>query len=127
MPRKYNNNMNLVLSSAILTDKDMEEYKKFMKKYEKRSDRYLIREIRRIQRKVSTENKKLHAKNLDKLAQMDGFVDDFSKRKINYVKNLININDSNAEAEVEGQFFDGASLLLWFLLLVIIFRQDVRY
>lgn len=127
MPNNYNNNINLVLTSSILTEKEMEKYNEFMKQYGDRSDRYLVREIRRVQRKVSVENKKMHVDNLEKLTAMDGFVNEFSKRKINYVKRLINVEKSDAQAEVESQFFDGASLLLWFLLLVIIFRQDVRY
>lgn len=127
MPRNYNNNLNFVLNNSILSDKDMEEYKQFMKKYDKKSDRYLIREIKKVQKQVSIENKKLHVKNLETLANMDGFVNDFTKRKIRYVNKLLDLNDASAESEVEGQFFDGSSLLLWFLLLVIIFRQNVHY
>ncbi|WP_066502170.1 hypothetical protein [Abyssisolibacter fermentans] len=127
MPRNYNNNLNFVLNNSILSDKDMEEYKQFMKKYDKKSDRYLIREIKKVQKQVSIENKKLHVKNLETLANMDGFVNDFTKRKIRYVNKLLDLNDASAESEVESQFFDGASLLLWFLLLVIIFRQNTHY
>lgn len=119
-----NNNVANIISKVILSEDLMKKYEEFQKEYSDKSNDYLLREINRVKGEVSQEIRLQHIKNLEYLAQMEGFVTDEVKQKIAVVKEVLNIEDisSNVNPNPSNQFLTGSSLLLWFLLVSLLFR-----
>lgn len=128
----YNYDTPKMLGKAILQDDLMGKYDEFLNKYKDKSDRELFEEISRVQSKLSPEVKRQHIRNLEYLSQMGGFVDEEVKKRINFAKRLIVIDDATEKTDSSmdvstAQFFGGSSLLLFFLLLTTLFRGRRYY
>ncbi|RKD30880.1 hypothetical protein [Thermohalobacter berrensis] len=131
MPQEYNNNLAYMLNRIMMGEEEYKKFEEFMDEYGDKSDDYLYREIEKVQAEVSNDLKRQHLKNLEYVAKMEGFVTDETRRKIERVKGIIKI-DEDVESRspyyrrpyyYRGDFFRGSSLLLWFLLLTLLFRQ----
>jgi hypothetical protein len=128
----FNNNRVYMINRMILNDEEMKEFEKYMEEYGQVPDRYLLREISRVQRELPNELKMQHINNLEQLSKMQGFVDDEIRNKINSVKRIIIIDNSSSTDNTENisediGYFEGSSLLLWFLLLTFLFRRRNYY
>lgn len=128
MPRISENNFGNMFNQIFYDDKMMEQFDTFAEQYKDISDEELYSEIDRVQSELSEEVKQKHLNNLGLLAQMEGFVPNETVQSIERAKKLIKVNTSSSrsrplsEREIRRQFVGGASLLLWFLLLVVIWR-----
>lgn len=128
MPRISENNFGNMFNQIFYDDKMMEQFDTFAEQYKDISDEELYSEIDRVQSELSEEVKQKHFNNLGLLAQMEGFVPNETVQSIERAKKLIKVNTSSSrsrplsEREIRRQFVGGASLLLWFLLLVVIWR-----
>ncbi|QEK12785.1 hypothetical protein FQB35_10845 [Crassaminicella thermophila] len=121
-----------MLNGFILTDEQIKQFDGFMKKYRNKPDRYIFREIAKVKNEVSEEVLQQHIKNLDLLEQMEGFVQDQNKERIKTVRKILTTNTASFNQKQQSapatQFVSGASLLLWFLILVAIWpRSYYRY
>ncbi|MFT9497485.1 hypothetical protein [Anaerosolibacter sp.] len=122
-----NNQNAYTLDLVMLPNDKLGEYNKFLEQYGNVPDKYILREMYRVKGEVSQEVLSQHIKNLDALSNMEGFVTDDHKQKIEMVKNILTaetrISRPSQQAEVETQFWGGSSLLLWFLTLAAIWRR----
>lgn len=119
-----------VLNSSLLTTEQQEEFEKFRSEYKNRNKRQITREIMKVKSKLSQDVINKHIKNLDALAKMEGFVTDEAKANIEYIKKVLSQEarpgrgrpnpNASAAPPPQQQFVGGASLLLWFLILVAI-------
>lgn len=128
----FNNNRVHMINRMILNDEEMKKFEKYMEEYGQTPDRYLLREISRVQRELPNELKMQHINNLEQLSKMQGFVDDEVINKINSVKRIIVIDNNSNTNNIENinedmGYFEGSSLLLWFLLLTFLFRRRNYY
>lgn len=102
----------------------MERYNEFKKQYTNVSARQIYREIARLRNEVSQEVLDQHIQNLNAISNMGGFINEQQRGKIEQVKSLLgyqNVPKSKGlNSRVETEFVSGASLLLWFLILVAI-------
>ncbi|MBF8982106.1 hypothetical protein IZY60_01000 [Lutibacter sp. B2] len=114
------------LNQKILSPEQTVEFEKFNKKYENTSKRQIAREILKTKGTVSQAVIQQHVHNLELMAKMQGFVDEEKVSNIEYAKNLLlqetpYSNRRNIQpSSIEAQYVSGASLLLWFLILVLI-------
>lgn len=113
------------LEMLIFPAEQMEKYNEFKQQYGNLSERQIYREIARLKNEVSQEVLDKHIKNLDAISNMEGFITEDQKGKIEQVKSFIGYNNaararSSQNSRVETEFVSGTSLLLWFLILVAI-------
>lgn len=128
MAQGYDNNFVYAFNKGILSEEQMKEIDIYMEKYANVPERYIMREIMRVKAEVTPDILNQHVKNLDHLSQMEGFVTEDAKKRIDMVKRILvnspassrKIHQSNPESQF---FFGGASLLLWFLALTAIWRR----
>lgn len=124
----YNYNIGYILNGVIFGEEGLDKFDEFLKIYGDKSDEYLYEEIKKIQAEVPTEVKRMHLKNLEHLTQMEGFITDEIKEKIQKIRKLLQIDNASTPPRrrrynVQFYFFNGSSLLLWFLILVVLFRR----
>ncbi|MCT4605757.1 MAG: hypothetical protein N4A64_06570 [Marinisporobacter sp.] len=100
----------------------MEQFDDFMNQYGDKSESYILDEIARIKNLVPQETIQKYMKNLDLLAQTEGFVSNEHRRKIDNIKRILSSNPSVSQQSVTSQSF-ATSLLLWFLILVAIWKK----
>lgn len=126
MPDTFNTNLVDALNKSFLDNESYNKYSEFVEDKKDKSDRYFYNEIEKVQSEVSNELKARHLNNLEYLSKMEGFINDDIKRKIEYIKSLIKVEESESLQDIESQFFGGSSLLLWFLLVTVLFRKGGR-
>ncbi len=114
-------------NKTILNESQIKELEGYEKQYANKSDQFILREIYRIKPTVSANVINQHIKNLDHLYQMEGFVNQEQKKRIMAVKKILSRPSQRAQSNVEGQFFVGSALLLWFLVLAAIWRRPYYY
>lgn len=115
--------------SGIIYDENIRtQFDEFSKNYSDKSEREIYREIDRVQSEVSNDIKKRHIKNLETLAQMEGFINERTVRDITRIKRLIRLDETSSSntKNIETQYTSPTSLLLWFLLLTSIWRGRYR-
>ena len=131
MPKTSENNFGYMFSNVFYDEDTMSQLDGFSKEYESKTDAQLYEAIEKTQAEVDIEIKKKHVKNLELMAQMEGFIDDTTTRSINDIKKLIEIEETSSSARgysrynsrrIEAQFFSSSSLLLWFLLVTVLYR-----
>ncbi|MDF2547456.1 MAG: hypothetical protein K0R93_2354 [Anaerosolibacter sp.] len=113
------------LEMLIFPAEQMEKYNEFKQQYGNLSERQIYREIARLKNEVSQEVLDKHIKNLDAISNMEGFITEDQKGKIEQVKSFIGYQNTSRtkgsqNSRVETEFVSGTSLLLWFLILVAI-------
>lgn len=123
MPDTFNTNLVDALNKSFLDNETYNKYSEFVEDKKDKSDRYFYIEIEKVQSEVSNELKARHLNNLEYLSKMEGFINEDIKRKIEYIKSLIKVEESESLQDIESQFFGGSSLLLWFLLVTVLFRK----
>lgn len=123
MAYEYNNDFINVFNKTILDETQMKEIEGYTKEYGDKSEQYLAREIMKIKASVPSNVIDQHIKNLDHLSQMEGFITIEMKQRIDMLKRILNNPSGRSQSNVEGQFFGGSGLLLWFLLLTSIWRK----
>lgn len=112
------------------TSKQLEKY---ADEYRDKSDDEIYQEIERVQVDVPNDVKQRHIQNLESLAKMEGLIGRDAVKTIDKLKGMIKIDEEASSTRnryrgryrarsIEAQFVTGASLLLWFLLVVILFR-----
>ncbi|KPU27987.1 hypothetical protein TR13x_01170 [Caloranaerobacter sp. TR13] len=120
-------NFDYMFNRILYDDIIINKFNEFLEKYEDKSDKYIYQEIERVQKEVPDAVKRRHIKNLEAISKFEGFVTEDIKREIEKLKRLINVESSEnkkiSDRELENQFFSPTSLLLWFLLLVMIYRR----
>ncbi|MDR5659639.1 hypothetical protein RH915_09040 [Serpentinicella sp. ANB-PHB4] len=128
MPEIINNKGDYALDFIMIPSEHIGEFNDFMTQYGDLSDYDLFNEILVTKNEVSQSELQSHIKNLDALSQMDGFVNDFTRQRIELVKEVLNTDSSTTpQSKIEKQFlFGGSSLLLWFLTLAAIWRRPFR-
>ncbi|MFZ5967441.1 MAG: hypothetical protein ACOYVK_09755 [Bacillota bacterium] len=127
MVPEYDNSFAYSFNKAVLSEDQMKEIDTYMQAYANVPDQYILRDIMRVKSQVTPDILNQHIKNLDHLSQMEGFVTEDTKERIDRVKRILTrtsgrsskIQQSNPESQI---FFGGAGLLLWFLLLTAIWR-----
>ena len=128
MPKASQNNFAYMFNNIFYDDNTMKQFDKFAEEYANKTDAELYEAIEKAQAEVDMETKKKHIRNLELLAQVEGFVDDATVNNINNIKSLIKIDEASSNVKryrgrrIEPQFFGASSLLLWFLLVVVLFR-----
>lgn len=118
-----------------LTKEDIAQLEEYHEQYANKSENYILRKIIETKNILSKEVLQQHQKNLSLLAQMEGFLSEEQKKKIQYLIHLLESDIAVRRrrgtniSDVEEQSFKGrSSLLLWFLLLSIIWRRpSFRY
>lgn len=126
MSDTFNNNLVDALNKSFLDNETYNKYSEFVEEKKDKSDRYFYNEIEKVQSDVSNELKARHLNNLEYLSKMEGFINEDIRRRIEYIKSLIKIEESESLQDIESQFFGGSSLLLWFLLVTVLFRKGGR-
>lgn len=118
--------MNSEHYSPILFPYDkMDQFNEFMKQYNDKSEKYIIREILKVKQEVSKDVIDKHIKNLDLLSKMEVYSNERTKENVEYVKKLLSMQPTfnrrpPKQGEVETEYCNQTSLLLWFLILVCI-------
>ncbi len=117
---------NYSLDYFLFPSQHLDLFNQHMEKYGGMTDSQIYNEINAVKDQVSSEVVRQHMTNLDAIAQMQGFVDNHTRQRIARTKEILaSSSGSNASQRVETQFFGGSSLLLWFLLLVSIWRRPL--
>jgi hypothetical protein len=118
-------NFGYMFNRILYDDYVLDELEKHSKKYENISDRDLIYEIERVQKEVPNEVKLHHMKNLEALTQMNTFSQQSSSDNLPYLKDLIKVDENvpSSSRLSRSQYVSGSSLLLWFLLVVALYRR----
>lgn len=119
------NNFGYMFNRLLYDESVLEELDKYSSQYEGKSDRELHEEIQRVQKEVPNEIKVQHMKNLELLSQMDMFSQQSYKSNVSYLKSLVEIDESvpYSSSIPRSQYVSGSSLLLWFLLVVALYRR----
>ena len=116
------------LGQMIWPVNELGKFQELFEQYGNQSDRFLINEIMKLRDQVPAQDIQRHIQNLELLGQLNGFTTAEQKQKIEYVKRILSGTGSEAstQSDPQGQFFFfGTSLLLWFLLLVLIWRSPI--
>ncbi|QXM05121.1 hypothetical protein [Crassaminicella indica] len=115
-------NANYMFEPMLFPANQMNQFEEFMKQYGDKSEKYILDEIARIANSVPEKTIQQYIKNLDLLSQIEGFVSNEHRRKIDNVKRILLTSSYSKEQSTSAQSF-GTSLLLWFLILVSIWRK----
>jgi len=113
------------LDFLMLPSEYVPKFNEFMTQYGELSDHEIFKNIIDIKSQISSNVLNQHINNLNLLSQMNGFVNETTKQRIQLVKGALaeDTGSSNSHNVVETQFFGGTSLLLWFLILAGIWRR----
>lgn len=128
MPKTSENNFGYMFNNVFYDENILNQLEAFNEEYADKTDAELYAAIEEAQANVDNEVKKKHIKNLELMAQMEGFVSENTVRNINNVKQLIKIDETSTKSRrysrrrIDSQFFAAGSLLLWFLLVAVLFR-----
>jgi len=116
---------NYALDFFMLPSEYIDEFNDFMAQYGELSDYDIFEKIVDTKAQLSHNVLSQHITNLDALSQLNGFITDLTKQRIELVKRTLTADtgSSNSQSIVETQFFGGTSLLLWFLILAAIWRR----
>lgn len=167
MEQNYKNEIPYLINKAVLSQDQLSQVEKYAQEYYDKPDDYIYNEIRRLKSQVSPTVVNQYINNLDHLSQMQGFLTDNTKVRINKCKSILEaaaknpqryrgnprrpvnpinpenpvnpVNPINPEKPVNPvnpinpinpinpkyveSLGGGAALLLWFLLLVAIWRK----
>jgi len=127
MPEKYNNDFAYNFSKALLKEEELKKIDEYTNQYVDMPDRYIFQEIMRAKAAVPQNILDQHIKNLEHFSQMEGFVTEPMKQRINQIKKILSspVGTKNTQStDVDSQFFfGGSSLLLWFLTLTALWRR----
>lgn len=111
-----------MLEPMLIPDNKTEEFNQFMDKHGTDSERSILNRIKKVKTNVDQKTIEKYINNLDLLSKTDGLVNENHLKRIERIKKILLSNPSAPPQEIDSQAF-GASLLLWFLILVIIWRQ----
>ncbi|MCT4594436.1 MAG: hypothetical protein N4A57_09235 [Anaeromicrobium sp.] len=112
------------LEPMLFPSDKTEEFNQFMDEYGTKSDRYIWNQIAKVKTNVDQKTIEKYINNLDLIAKTNDLITDNHLKRIERVKRILLSNTSAPPQEIESQWFGfGVSLLLWFLILVIIWRQ----
>lgn len=115
---------NYSLDYFLFPSQNFGVFNEYMEKYGGMTDNQIYGEMNIVKGQVSSEVVRQHIQNLDAIAQMQGFVDNNTRQRINKTKEVLTSTvGQNSKSNVDAQFFGGTSLLLWFLILVSIWRR----
>jgi|GEM_PF-2419482 len=114
---------NYSLDYFLFPSQHFDQFNQYMEKYGGMTDSQIYNEINIVKGQVSPEVIRQHTANLDAIAQLQGFVDNHTRQRIARTKEVLASNVGSNSRYVESQYFGGSSLLLWFLLLVSIWRR----
>ncbi|MBS4536629.1 hypothetical protein GOQ29_13475 [Clostridium sp. D2Q-14] len=119
------NNFGYMFNRLFYDESVLNELEKYSSQYENISDSELYVEIERVQKEVPNEIKAQHMKNLESLSQMNMFSEGSHSSDISHLRNLVEIDESNSypSSISRSQYVSGSSLLLWFLLVVALWRR----
>lgn len=128
MPEIINYSGGYNLDFIMLPSEHIGQFNDFMKEYGELSDYEIYTKIAEVKGQVSKEVLNQHLQNLDALTNMNGFVTDTAKFRIEAVKKVLaEASSSNLQPRVDSNFFfGGSSLLLWFLILAAVWRRPFR-
>lgn len=121
------NDFGAVFCNLFYDESILEQFQEFSTKYADVSDMEIYSQIDKLQAELSNEVKQMHIKNLDALANVEGFSEYNIAESVSEVKSLIKLDTKSnssplSEEEVWSQYVGGSSLLLWFLLVTALFR-----
>ncbi len=126
MAQINNTTGNYSLEYFLFPSQHYDLFNQYMEKYGGMTDSQIYNEINVAKGEVSGDVVRQHITNLDAIAQMQGFVDNHTRQRIVRTKEVLASNlSSNVRHNVESHFFGGSSLLLWFLILVSIWRRPL--
>lgn len=140
MAQVYESEFPYIINKAVLSNDQMTQIDKYSQKYYNKSEDFIMKEIARVKSQVSPTIIKQYVNNLDHLYKMEGVFAEDTKNKINRVKSILSNPSRNprrypnprqpvnpVEPENPGCVEDlacgGVALLLWFLVLVAIWRK----
>lgn len=115
---------NYKLEYFLFPSEEFDRFNEYVGKYGGLSDYQIYDEINTVKGQVSSDVVKQHMQNLDAISQLQGFVDNHTRQRILKTKELLaSTAGGNTKSNVETNYFGGSSLLLWFLVLVSIWRR----
>ena len=116
------------IDPIIFPSSQMDKFQEFMNQYGAMPYRQLLQEMAMVKTQVSADDIQKYVNNLDHFAQMDGFVTEDHRRRIQDVRNVLLAPSAVAQPESNADsqfFFAGPALLLWFLALAAIWRRPI--
>ncbi|QEK11254.1 hypothetical protein FQB35_02090 [Crassaminicella thermophila] len=113
-----------MVSPILFPSDQMDKFEIFLQQYGDKSEKYIFEEIDKLKNQVSENVIQKYIRNLELIAQTEGFLTQEQKNKIDRIKRILTENNSFSmqHQNVESQSF-ATSLLLWFLILVAIWPK----
>ncbi len=89
LEQNYKSEIPYLINKAVLSKEQMNQVEKFAQEYYNKPDDYIYNEIRRLKSQVSPTVVNQYVNNLDHLSQMQGFLTDDIKYRINKCKGIL--------------------------------------